>query len=51
MVNIQVQIARWKLTFDSIWTDDTKRKQMSEQCNIFSGRVLDMSGLLSESRT
>ncbi|MCL6749748.1 hypothetical protein KBT16_01630 [Nostoc sp. CCCryo 231-06] len=49
LVNIQVQLARWRLTFDSIWSDDSKRRQMSEQCNIWSGRVLDMSGLLSES--
>jgi hypothetical protein len=49
LVNIQVQLARWRLTFDSIWSDDSKQRQMSEQCNIWSGRVLDMSGLLSES--
>jgi hypothetical protein len=49
LVNIQVQLARWRLTFDSIWSDDSKRRQISEQCNIWSGRVLDMSGLLSES--
>ncbi|MGF1938834.1 MAG: hypothetical protein RM347_031515 [Nostoc sp. ChiQUE02] len=49
LVKIQVQLARWRLTFDSIWSDDSKRGQMSEQCNIWSGRVLDMSGLLSQS--
>lgn len=49
LVNIQVQLARWRLTFDSIWSDSSKQRQMSEQCNIWSGRVLDMSGLLSES--
>jgi hypothetical protein len=49
LVNIQVQLARWRLTFDSILSDDSKQREMSEQCNIWSGRVLDMSGLLSES--
>ncbi|WP_392534224.1 hypothetical protein [Nostoc sp. C117] len=48
-VCIQVQLARWRLTFNSILSDDSKQREMSEQCNIWSGRVLDMSGLLSES--
>jgi len=49
LVNIQVQLARWKLNFDSIWSDDSERKKMSEQSSAWSERVLDMSGLLSES--
>ncbi|MHC0061322.1 hypothetical protein ACWATR_00115 [Nostoc sp. UIC 10890] len=49
MVNIQVQLARWRLTFDSIWSDDNERRNMSEQTSAWSGRVLEMSGLLSES--
>ncbi len=49
LVNIQIQLARWKLTFDSIWTDDSEREKISEQSNVWSMRVLDMSGLLSES--
>lgn len=49
LVNIQVQLARWKLKFDSIWSDDTERIKMSEQSTAWSERVLDMSGLLSES--
>ena len=49
LVNIQVQLARWRLTFDSIWSDDTKRRNMKEQASAWSERVLDMSRLLSES--
>jgi hypothetical protein len=49
LVNIQVQIARWKLKFDSIWADESERKNMSEQASTWSKRVLDMSGLLSQS--
>jgi hypothetical protein len=49
LVNIQVQIARWKITFDSIWFNDSERRKMSEQSSAWSERVLDMSGLLSES--
>ncbi|NDJ25942.1 hypothetical protein GS682_31045 [Nostoc sp. B(2019)] len=49
LVNIQVQLARWRLTFDSIWSDDSERRNMKEQASAWSERVLDMSGLLSES--
>ncbi|MBD2446936.1 hypothetical protein H6G76_07110 [Nostoc sp. FACHB-152] len=49
LVNIQVQLARWKLTLDSIWSNDSERKKISEQSNAWSERVLDMSGLVSES--
>lgn len=49
LVNIQVQLARWKLKFDSIWSDESERRNMSEQASTWSERVLDMSGLLSQS--
>ncbi|HEY9804099.1 MAG TPA: hypothetical protein V6D25_27455 [Leptolyngbyaceae cyanobacterium] len=49
LVNIQVQLARWKLTFDIIWSDDSKRKNIEEQSSTWSERVLDMSGLVSKS--
>jgi hypothetical protein len=48
LVNIQVQLARLKITFDSIWPDDRERQKVSEQSSAWSERVLDMSGLLSE---
>jgi hypothetical protein len=48
LVNIQVQLARWKLKFDSLWSEENERTNMAEQASVWSGRVLDMSGLLSE---
>ncbi|OCQ98900.1 hypothetical protein BCD64_22925 [Nostoc sp. MBR 210] len=51
LVNIQVQLARWQLAFDRIWSDDSERRKIGEQSHTWSARVLDMSGLLSESRT
>lgn len=48
LVNIQVQLARWKLKFDRLWSNESERKNMSKQANTWSQRVLDMSGLLSE---
>ncbi len=49
LVSIQVQLARWKLKFDSLWSEESERKNMSEQASTWSQRVLDMSGLLSQS--
>ncbi|MGF2037358.1 MAG: hypothetical protein RMZ43_018905 [Nostoc sp. CmiVER01] len=49
LVNIQVQLARWRLKLDSLWSDESERKNMSEQASTWSQRVLDMSGLLSPS--
>ncbi|MCF2152042.1 hypothetical protein IQ276_037710 [Desmonostoc muscorum LEGE 12446] len=49
LVNIQIQLARWKLKFDSLWSNESECKNMSEQASTWSARVLDMSGLLSES--
>jgi hypothetical protein len=49
LVNIQVQLARWKIKFDSLWSNESERMNMSEQASVWSERVLDMSGLLSQS--
>lgn len=49
IVKIQVQLAQWKLKFNSLWSNESERKSMSEQASIWSEQVLDMSGLLSES--
>lgn len=49
LVNIQVKLARWKLTFDNIWSNDKERRKVAEQSSALSQRVLNMSGLLSES--
>ncbi len=48
LVNIQVQLAMWELTWDDMWSDEKARSQVVEQSGIWSQRVLDMSGLLSE---
>ncbi len=50
LVNIQVQLARWELTLDTIWLDEKKRGEIAQQAEAWSGRVLDISGLLLESR-
>jgi hypothetical protein len=49
LVNIQVQLAGWELSWDSIWNNETAISEVVEQSHIWSERVSDMSGLLSES--
>lgn len=49
LVNIQVQLERWRLIFNNILSDDKTRAEVAEQSSVWSKRLLDMSGLLSES--
>ena len=47
LVELQVQMARWQLTWAKTWNDPMKRRQLAEQSAIWSKQVLEMSGLLS----
>lgn len=49
LVNIQVQLAMWELSWDDIWSNDKTRTEVAQLASMWSERVLDMSGLLSES--
>ncbi|MBO1055834.1 MAG: hypothetical protein HEQ27_04585 [Dolichospermum sp. JUN01] len=49
LVNIQVQLAMWELTWNDIGENEKVRAEVAEQSGIWSERLLDMSGLLSES--
>ena len=46
LVELQIQLARWQLTWQEIWPDPTKRQQVVEQSLAWSERVLAFSGLL-----
>ena len=48
LVELQVQLARWQLGLANIWADSAKRKTIAAQAKVWSDRMLDMSGLLSE---
>jgi len=48
LVNIQVQLSRWELTLNHIWLDEKERAEIAQQAEIWSQRVLNMSGLLSD---
>jgi len=47
LVELQVQLAGWKLGWPRIWEDPSLRNQVAEEAGIWSQRVLKMSGLLS----
>ncbi|MEQ9354696.1 hypothetical protein [Coleofasciculus chthonoplastes] len=48
LVELQVQLARWQFHWSKIWADDAKRINVAEQARVWTERVLEMSGLLSE---
>lgn len=51
LVNIQVQLAMSELSWDEIWLHEKARTEVAEQAGVWSGRVLDMSGLLCDAPT
>jgi len=48
LVALQVQLARWQCDWSVIWTDPERRRHLAEESNTWSKRVLEMSGLLSQ---
>jgi hypothetical protein len=46
LVELQVLLARWQYRLESIWSQETQMKQLSDQSSIWSDRVLRFSGLL-----
>jgi hypothetical protein len=48
LVELQVQLARWQLRWSHIWADNSQRRKVAQQAKVWSERVLEMSGLLSE---
>jgi len=47
LVELQVQLARWQLTWTNIWNEPLQRRQLVEQSAMWSKRVLELSGLLN----
>ncbi|MDN5942713.1 MAG: hypothetical protein L0H94_12585 [Nitrospira sp.] len=48
LVVLQVQLARWQCHWSVIWTDPERRRHLAEESSAWSKRVLEMSGLLSQ---
>jgi hypothetical protein len=51
LVELQVQLAGWQLNWANIWADDTQRVTVAQEAKVWSDRVLEMSGLLSDVAT
>ncbi len=47
LVNIQVQLALWEITWNNLWSNEEKRGELAKIAAVWSERVLDMSGLLT----
>lgn len=47
LVELQIQLARWKQNWSYIWANASQRNQVAEQSNKWSIRVLELSGLLN----
>jgi hypothetical protein len=46
LVELQLQLAQWQRKWVSIWAESTSRKAMAEGAQLWSQRVLKMSGLI-----
>ncbi|MBD2435165.1 MULTISPECIES: hypothetical protein [Fischerella] len=49
LVDLGRTLSRWKLNWEKIWSDAAALSQVKGEVASWSQRVLDMSGLLSES--
>ena len=48
LVEWQIQLARWQRNWSAIWDDPELRREVAEQSNTWSKRLLALSGLLSK---
>ena len=46
LVDLQIQLSQWQYNWVQIWTDPAQRRQIAEASNVWSKRVLELSGLL-----
>ena len=46
LVELQIQLVCWQYSWARIWEDATQPMRVGEQGRIWSGKVLNMSGLL-----
>ncbi|MBW4581461.1 MAG: hypothetical protein KME42_17975 [Tildeniella nuda ZEHNDER 1965/U140] len=47
--SLQGQLSQWQQNWSVIWVDALQRMERAEQANVWSERILELSGLLSES--
>lgn len=48
IVEMQRQLARWKLHWNAIWENESRKTQMQKQAKLWSDKMIEHSGLLQE---
>ena len=48
LVELQVQIALWQLSWDEIWGNAEEKSEMAEKSRRWSEQLLEMSGLVNK---
>ena len=46
LVDMQRQLARWKIHWDDVWENETEKTQMQQVAKLWSDRLIEHSGLL-----
>lgn len=46
LVELQIQLARWRQNWANIWANPEQRRKVAEQSGLWSNRILELSGLL-----
>lgn len=46
LIDLQIQLALWQLNWSRIWPDSFQRAMVANQAQVWSDRVLAMSGLI-----
>jgi len=49
LVELQIQLALWQYSWASIWDNELECKQIAQSAGAWSERVLNLSGLLTDS--
>ncbi|WP_009634449.1 hypothetical protein [Synechocystis sp. PCC 7509] len=47
LIEFQIQLAKWQLTWAEVWANPTERRNVAKQAHNWSERLLDISGLIS----
>ena len=47
LIEFQIQLAKWQLTWAEVWANPTERMNVAKQAHTWSKHLLDISGLIS----
>lgn len=47
LIEFQIQLAKWQLTWAEVWANPTERMNVAKQAHNWSESLLDISGLIS----